>query len=220
MAMLALTYLNAIKSFEGFFGKSAWDYSQYTNGFGTKAKYAGEEINRAEADRRFAAEIDEAGRFVDHFSGGLDEGTRAALTSLTFNAGTGWTKDQLGYAVSRGDLARAKELFVGYNTAGGRLLEGLAQRRLAEAQWIGAPAGVTGGASNDGVCRAAALVSTAATGASSAIEFEAGQSSLASNEQYRLSIVANSAVHSADQQNSNLMFGDLAQEILAKWHRK
>ncbi|MFX8289559.1 hypothetical protein ABTL40_19545, partial [Acinetobacter baumannii] len=85
---------------EGFSNKGTWDYSQFTNGFGTKAKYAGEAIDKAEADRRFSAEIDEAGRLVDHFSTGLDEGTRAALTSLTFNAGTAWMKGSLGQAVA------------------------------------------------------------------------------------------------------------------------
>ena len=53
-------YLSAIKKFEGFTEKASWDYAQYTNGYGTRAKSPDETITRAEAARRFRAEINEA----------------------------------------------------------------------------------------------------------------------------------------------------------------
>lgn len=133
------TYLDAIRGFEGFTAKADWDYAQFTNGYGTKAKFAGEVIDKAEADRRFAAEISEARAIVEKHAPAATEGTKAALTSLTFNAGTAWTRSGLGEAVRAGDVDRVRDLFVQYNKAGGEVLPGLAKRRLAEVAWIGSP---------------------------------------------------------------------------------
>lgn len=138
---LSSSYLSAIQKFEGFAQKAQWDYAQYTNGYGTKALSANETITRAEAERRFKSEIGEARALVDRFAPDLDEGTRSALTSLTFNAGTAWMKSGLGRAVQGGDLERVREIFVLYNKAGGEVLPGLVARRAVEVSWIG-----TGGA--------------------------------------------------------------------------
>jgi lysozyme len=133
------TYLDAIRGFEGFTAKADWDYAQFTNGYGTRAKHAGEVIDKAEADRRFKAEIAEARAVVERHAANASEGTKAALTSLTFNAGDKWIRSGLGDAVRSGDIERVREIFVQYNKAGGEVLPGLARRRLAEAAWIGAP---------------------------------------------------------------------------------
>lgn len=130
-------HLEAIRNFEGFSGRGVWDYKQVSNGYGTRAKYAGEVIDPAEADRRFRAELEEAQAAVSKFAPGLDEGTSAALTSLTFNAGTGWMNSGLGAAVKRGDLDEVRTIFKQYANAGGERLPGLVARREAEACWIG-----------------------------------------------------------------------------------
>jgi lysozyme len=130
-------YLAAIKSFEGFTARAEWDYAQHSNGFGTRARFPGEQIDRAEAERRFAAEIAEARTFVERHAAGWDEGTKAALTSLTFNAGTRWASDGLGEAVRRADIEAVRERFLTYTKAGGVDLPGLVRRRLAEVTWIG-----------------------------------------------------------------------------------
>lgn len=132
-------YLDAIKSFEGFTRHAKWDYAQNTNGFGTKALYANEKIDEAEANRRFAAEIEQARQFVEKHSAGWDEGTKAALTSLTFNAGTRWASSGLGDAVRNFDVDAVREKFLSYTKAGGQDLPGLVRRRFAEASWIGTP---------------------------------------------------------------------------------
>lgn len=137
------TYLDAIRGFEGFTSKADWDYAQFSNGYGTRAKFAGEVIDKAEADRRFAAEIAEARSIVERHAPDAPEGAKAALTSLTFNAGDTWTRSGLGEAVRAGDIEKARELFLQYNKAGGEVLPGLVKRRIAEAAWI-----VGGGASN------------------------------------------------------------------------
>ncbi len=129
-------YLGLIKRFEGYQAQAKWDYAQFTNGYGTKAAHAGEVIDRAEAERRFDDELSKAAAVVDRFAPGLDGGTRAALTSLTFNAGTRWMQSGLGAAVRSGDLDQARDIFVQYTKAGGEELSGLVKRRLEEVTWF------------------------------------------------------------------------------------
>ena len=130
-------YIDVIRRFEGFTARAQWDFAQFTNGYGTRAACPGEVIDRAEAERRFAAEIGAARAVVERAVPAADEGTKAALTSLTFNAGTAWITSGLGDAVRRGDLGTARELILRYNKAGGETLPGLVKRRLEEASWIG-----------------------------------------------------------------------------------
>lgn len=156
-------YLDAIKKFEGFAQRAEWDYAQHTNGYGTRALFPGEAIDRAEAERRFHIEIKEARAVVERNAPDADEGTKAALTSLTFNAGDKWTRSGLGEALRQGDTETARELFLQYNKAGGQTLPGLVARRTAEAQWFGnpqtdsTPNGLTGTASIAGVDTAGTL---------------------------------------------------------------
>jgi len=149
------SYLAAIKSFEGFTPQAKWDYAQHSNGYGTKALYPGEAITAEEAEKRFAAEIAVARDIVDKHAQGWDEGTKAALTSLTFNAGTRWISSGLGDAVRNKDIEGVRERFVQYTKAQGEELPGLVKRRLAELDWIG------GG--TQAAAQAAAPVATPAT---------------------------------------------------------
>jgi lysozyme len=132
-------YLDAIRNFEGYTPRASWDYAQFSNGYGTRARYAGEVIDRAEAERRFRAEVSSARSIVEKAAPHVDEGTKAALTSLTYNAGTAWISSGLGDAVRRGDLEAARDIFRQYNKAGGEVLPGLVNRRAQEALWIGNP---------------------------------------------------------------------------------
>ena len=138
VGVLSDQYVEGIKQSEGFTPKATWDYKQNSNGYGTKAKFPGEVIDKAEAEKRFADEIGKAAAIVDKFAPDIDEGTRAALVSLTFNAGSKWTTAGLGQAIKSGDMEKARQLFLEYNKAGGDTLPGLAERRRKEAQWIGA----------------------------------------------------------------------------------
>lgn len=141
--MIDTKYLDAIKGFEGFTPRAKWDYAQSSNGYGTKALHDGEVIDRAEADRRFKAEIKAAYDIVERFAPNLDDGSKAALTSLTYNAGTAWTNSGLGNAVRSGDIETAKAIFQQYNKAGGQVLAGLEARRTAEMAWFdSSPAGM------------------------------------------------------------------------------
>jgi len=134
-------YVDAIKKFEGYAPKAAWDYKQNSVGYGTRAKHPGEVIDKPEAERRLQAEIGNAAGIVDKFKPGLPEGPRAALSSLTYNAGDKWTRSGLGQLVQEGNLPGAKERLLQYNKAGGQTLPGLASRRQQEAAWFNQPGG-------------------------------------------------------------------------------
>lgn len=130
-------FVAAIRNTEGFAPKAKWDYKQFTNGFGTKANSPDEVIDQATAAARFNDKIKQAAKFVDGVNPNLDAGSRAALISVTFNAGEGWGDAGLGAKVRAGDMQGAKELFLQYNKAGGETHEGLVMRRAREASWFG-----------------------------------------------------------------------------------
>lgn len=138
------SFIAQVKRTEGFAAQAKWDVKQFSNGYGTRAKFDGETISKEEAEQRFQTEFAKAAKIVDSVNPNLDPGTRAALASLTYNAGDAWTHAGLGEKIRSGDLAGAKELFLQYNKADGQTNEGLTNRRYREAQWFGsndAPAG-------------------------------------------------------------------------------
>ena len=171
-------FLEGIKKSEGFTPRATWDYKQNSVGYGTRAKFPGEVIDQAEAERRLNDEIASAAAIVDKFAPNLDPGTRAALTSLTFNAGSSWTQAGLGQAIKAGDLNTAKQIFLQYNKAGGEELPGLAARRQREVAWFGAgspagapqqPAGGQTQAAAPNIAQVAAAVPESNTGGFSGI---------------------------------------------------
>lgn len=136
--MTIIRYQDVIKQFEGFAPVAKWDYAQHTNGYGTKAEFAGERITPEVAEVRFQRELASAREIVEKHAGHLDEGARAALTSLTFNAGDKWVRSGLGEAIRNNDIEKAKEIFLKYTKAGGEELPGLVKRRFEELTWFGA----------------------------------------------------------------------------------
>ncbi len=131
--------VNFIKKFEGFSAKAFWDYKQYTNGYGTKALSSTEVIDESEAERRLMAEINAAERLIEPVAANAPKGVKQALTSLTYNAGSGWEHQTLGELVKSGDYAGAKTHLLQYNHAGGKVLDGLTKRREAEAAMFDHP---------------------------------------------------------------------------------
>src|SRR5262245_37598015 len=95
--------LNGIIGFEGWAPRAKWDYRQWTNGYGTRARYPGEVIDRAEAARRLQVETAKAAQLVDGIAPNAPPGVRDALVSLTYNAGPGWMRAGLGQAVKKGN---------------------------------------------------------------------------------------------------------------------
>ncbi len=136
----------AIKGFEGYTPRASWDYKQHSIGYGTRARYPGEVIDRNEAESRLRSEVDNARLLVDGFAPHAPEGVKAALTSLTFNAGSKWQDSGLGQAVKAGDWNTAQNRFLQYNKAGGSVLPGLVKRRQQEASWFNGAAPSIGAA--------------------------------------------------------------------------
>jgi lysozyme len=140
-SVLDQSYLDAIKGFEGYSPNASWDYKQYSSGYGTKAQPGDEKLSpderKAVYDQRFQDEIGKAAAHVDSVAPNAPPGVRAALISLTYNAGTGWSQSGLGDAVRSGDWNAARDKFLQYNKAGGEVNPGLVARRQKEASWFG-----------------------------------------------------------------------------------
>lgn len=139
--VLAPHYMDRIKKFEGFTARPKWDAKQYSWGYGTRAPGPTGSITPEQADADLSREIGEAHGIVHSFAPRAPENVKAALTSLTYNSGGGWTKGAIGQAVARGDYAAAASLMPRYKvTSDGKFLPGLATRRAEEASWMtGAP---------------------------------------------------------------------------------
>jgi lysozyme len=135
-------YIDAIRNSEGFTPQAQWDYKQNSNGYGTRALYPGEVIDKDTAEQRFQTELDKAQAHVETVAPNAPPGVKAALTSLTYNAGPGWSQSGLGDLVRAGDWTGAAERFQQYNKAGGQVNQGLVNRRGKEAAWFNqAPTG-------------------------------------------------------------------------------
>ncbi len=130
------SYLDAIKGFEGYTEKPTWDYRQWSSGYGTRASGPNDIQPRDVLEQRFQTEIGKAAGAVDAAFPELPEGARAALTSLTYNAGSGWINGGLGNAVRQGDWGTANNIFRQYSNAGGQPSQGLINRRAQEATWL------------------------------------------------------------------------------------
>lgn len=133
-------YIDQIKGFEGYAPQAAWDYKQSSSGYGTKAQPGDENIPpdqlKAIHEQRFTDEIGKAAAAVDGLNPNLPAGARAALISLTYNAGPGWMQSGLGGMVRSGDLQGAQQRILEYNKAGGEVNPGLVKRRAAESAWF------------------------------------------------------------------------------------
>lgn len=140
-ALVSPALVDRLKHLEGYSAKPYADFKQTSSGFGTKAQPGDENIPpdqlRAIHEQRLNTELGRAANIVDTFAPGLPKGTRDALISLTYNAGSAWTSSGLGSKIRSGDLEGAKQNFAEYNQAGGTVNEGLIARRATELSWWG-----------------------------------------------------------------------------------
>ncbi len=140
-ALVDPTLAERLKKIEGYSEKPYADFKQTSSGYGTKAQPGDENIppeqRRAIYEQRLYTELGRAATIVDNFAPGLPKGTRDALISLTYNAGSAWTSQGLGTRVRAGDLEGAKQIFPQYNQAGGAVNSTLVGRRAEELSWWG-----------------------------------------------------------------------------------
>lgn len=136
MASIEEQLLKAIRGFEGFTPRAQFDYKQYSNGYGTRAKFPGERIDRPTAEGRLQSEVVKAQQLVDRAFPGLPSGVRNAVTDLTYNSGDKWMRSGLGQLVRDGNYTGAMDRIQQYNKAGGKTLDGLTKRRAADADMM------------------------------------------------------------------------------------
>lgn len=96
-------------------------------------------IDQATADAEFNNQIKRYQNFQNLVTVPLSESQKAALTSFEYNLGGGiWKKDAMPIitAINNGDLNKAGQLMQQYNKAGGKFVQGLANRRNEEAKLL------------------------------------------------------------------------------------
>lgn len=128
-----------IKRYEGrVMLRAEWDYQQYSIGYGTKARHENEVITIEEAERRFREDVGQRRAFVVRYSISRNRNWNNtqidALTSFSYNGGTGWI-DQVTAQNTRTDDVIA-QMMLEYNKAGGKVERGLVSRRQAESAWF------------------------------------------------------------------------------------
>lgn len=133
---LPQNFIDKIKEFEGFTPDATYDVNGYRNGYGTNALHPKERIDRNTAVDRLHRELGKAAAEVDARYPGLPPSHRAALTSLTFNAGSGWMNQGLGKAVAAGDWHDVRDKMMDYDHSAGKVLPALTDRRGVEASWM------------------------------------------------------------------------------------
>jgi len=123
-----------IKQKETFSPKAQRDYKQYSNGYGTKARSRNEVIDEREADRRLRQKVQEFYNIVVQFDSahnyGFNQNQLNALTSFVYNGGPGWLNQVSDNG--RRNKQQITQSMLTFNTAGGRTLGGLVQRRREE----------------------------------------------------------------------------------------
>jgi lysozyme len=124
--------IDLIKSFEGFHPSPYWDYQQWTNGFGTKAKSKTEVIDEATAEQRLKSYLDR-NCLPAISSMALDAGKVSALASFCYNVGPAQFKNSETYKYAKaGNHQSAANALLNWTKADGKVLPGLVRRRQKE----------------------------------------------------------------------------------------
>lgn len=126
-------YVDFIKNAEGFAPKAVWDYAQHSIGYGTRGQ-PNETITPAQADARLRQELKSHEQRVDKYAAQnnmqLTSNQRAALISYDFNTG----RVEGVFKRAGGDPNNISQAIRnGIKTANGQVLQGLVNRRNAEA---------------------------------------------------------------------------------------
>ena len=132
--------IQALKKIEGYSAKAYYDYSQYTNGYGTKAAFAGEVINPETAEIRLREDLKHREAFINRVAQarlektgkGLTQAQFDSLTLMVYNLGLGQAHE-VHQAVIDGKDELVPKLMNKYVHAGGNVLSGLVSRRQQEA---------------------------------------------------------------------------------------
>lgn len=136
--------LALIKSFEGCSLTAYWDkYGQvWTIGYGhTGDVVAGQVINQGQADRLLLEDLSSFEKCVNNaVNRDLTPNQFAACVSLAYNIGCGaFETSSVLRCINQGAFDAAAQAFSLWNQAGGVVLQGLVNRRAAEAKLFSTP---------------------------------------------------------------------------------
>lgn len=131
-----------IKEIEGFTAKAYYDNGQYSIGYGTACQ-SGEYpngITKEKADELLRAKLEkiepDVNSFATKYGLSLSQQQFDALISFTYNLGTGWMYNTSTFRTAVTQGAKGNDIIFAMSmwcTASGSVVEGLIQRRLAEA---------------------------------------------------------------------------------------
>ena len=131
-APVAKNLTDFVKHFEGYNPKAYDDFKQMSIGYGTRARKGETSISQEEAENRLTSELGKARGEVEGLNKmhGYDFSPNQldALTSFAYNVGS---LDQLTEGGKR-DKDTISRKILEYNKAGGKVLQGLVNRRKAE----------------------------------------------------------------------------------------
>lgn len=133
--------VDLIKKFEGFRAHAYWDYQRYSIGYGTKANSPNEVITQEEAERRLREHIEKyVLPGIKNIIGQerwnqLSYNQKSALVSFAYNVGVGGATPVLKL-VKAGRIQEAAQEMKRYVHAGGKVLQGLVNRRNEEAKLL------------------------------------------------------------------------------------
>lgn len=131
-----------IKKFEGFSAKPFYDYNQYSIGYGTSCKYDDypNGITQEKADELLRAELAVLELKLTEFASRnglkLSQQQFDALISFTYNLGSNWMNNTSTFRTAVLDGSKGNDFIFAITmwcNAGGNIMPGLVERRLAEA---------------------------------------------------------------------------------------
>jgi GH24 family phage-related lysozyme (muramidase) len=136
--MINQSLLLFIISLEGFSSCAYWDVSQWSNGFGTKAKDRWECINKTEAKSRMVKHLELDSRHVLSLFPSAKQNEHDALVSYCYNSGRYGCTKAVKLAASGNKDGASWAMRQKVNKGSGHE-EGLTRRRLAEVAMLTKP---------------------------------------------------------------------------------
>ena len=85
--IISKALITFIIALEGFSPVAYWDNSQWTNGYGTKAAYAKERVDKKEAEKRLVADLQKRISYIKKLAPNLNNNEYSALASFCYNVG-------------------------------------------------------------------------------------------------------------------------------------
>lgn len=120
------------------FDRGQWDGSQYSTGYGTKARFPGEILSPEQAEDRLQQEVAPIHTMLQQRFPNLPSNAAAAMTSFLYNLGPGVLNrnPRLAQALAAGDYRTVAQMMMQFTRSSGRFNPGLYNRRRDEVRLL------------------------------------------------------------------------------------